>query len=103
MYAIIADGASQYHVSEGDEFDIDFRELSPGAELKFDRVLVYSDGDKLQLGVPALSGASVIAEVVGPRMGEKLVVQKLRRRKNSRRKTGHRQMYTVVKINKISI
>ena len=103
MYAIIVDGGRQYKVAEGQELDIDYRELSAGDAVKFERVLAYSSGEALQLGTPALSGASVSAEVVGVRMGEKLVIQKMRRRKNARRKTGHRQMFTRVKINKISV
>jgi len=103
MYAIIADGGRQYKVEEGQELAIDFRDVSAGEKLKFEKVLAISNGEgDLQLGAPALDGAIVTAEVLGPEKGEKLVVQKLRRRKNSRRKTGHRSMYTRVKIDKIS-
>ena len=69
----------------------------------FDKVLAVSDGEgDLKLGAPTVDGASVTAEVLGPQQGEKIVVQKFRRRKNSRSKTGHRSMYTRVKIDKIS-
>jgi large subunit ribosomal protein L21 len=64
--------------------------------------LAYRDDAGLRLGQPMLAGASVTAEVLGPEQGPKLVVQKFRRRKNSRRKTGHRQLYTSVKIEKIT-
>ncbi len=103
MYAIIADGGRQYKVEEGQELTIDFRDLSAGEKLTFEKVLAVSDsqGD-LKLGSPTLDGASVQAEVVGAEKGEKLVIQKIRRRKNSRRKTGHRSVYTRVKIAKIS-
>lgn len=102
MYAIISDGGRQYKVEEGQELDVDFREATAGDELKFDKVLAVSgEGDSLKLGSPTVNGASVTAEVVGLRQGEKLRIQKLRRRKNSRRRTGHRQMYTRVKISKI--
>jgi large subunit ribosomal protein L21 len=103
MYAIIADGGRQYKVEAGQELSIDFRGLSEGEKLTFDQVLAVSDesGD-LKLGAPFLSGVSVPAEVLGAEQGEKLVVQKIRRRKNSRRKTGHRSMYTRVKIGSIS-
>jgi len=57
----------------------------------------------VKIGTPAVEGASVTAEVLGTSQGPKLVVQKLRRRKNSRRKTGHRQLYTQVKISKIQL
>ena len=103
MYAIIADGGSQYKVEEGQELTIDFRDLSAGEKLTFGNVLAVSDGaGDLKLGTPMLEGATVEAEVVGSEKGEKLVVQKIRRRKNSRRKTGHRSINTRVKIAKIS-
>lgn len=103
MYAIIADGGRQYKVEEGQELTIDFRDLPAGEKLSFDHVLAVSSGDgDLKLGAPHLEGASVSAKVLGPEQGEKLVVQKIRRRKNSRRKTGHRSMYTRVKIAQIA-
>jgi large subunit ribosomal protein L21 len=102
MYAIIADGGRQYKVEEGQELEIDYREISSGDELRFDRVLALSNEEGLKLGSPTVDGASVTAEVLGPVKGEKIYVQKLRRRKNSRRRTGHRQIYTRVRISKIS-
>lgn len=103
MYAIIAEGGRQIKVEEGQELDIDFREASTGDLVKFDRVLAYRDDNGLRIGQPVLASASVTAEVLSLTQGPKLVVQKFRRRKNSRRKTGHRQLYTRVKINKIEI
>jgi large subunit ribosomal protein L21 len=101
MYAIVKDGSRQIKVEEGQEVSLDYRSAKAGDEITLDRVLVISDDDGTQLGQPTLDGASVTAEVVGTTQGPKLVVQKFRRRKNSRRKTGHRQLYTKVKINKI--
>ena len=103
MYAIIQESGHQLRVEEGQVLDIDYREASAGDELKFDRVLAYRDDDGLKVGQPLLASATVIAEVVGIEQGPKLVVQKIRRRKNSRRKTGHRQLYTRVKISKIEV
>lgn len=103
MYAIISDSGKQFKVAEGQELDVDFREVAKGDELKFDRILAVSGEDGLKLGAPVVEGASVTAEVLGVQQGEKLVVQKFRRRKNSRRKTGHRQMYTRIRIGKIEI
>ncbi len=103
MYAIIAESGRQYRVEEGLEFDIDYRDLPNGDKVTFERVLCVSGDDGVTVGTPEVSGASVTGEVVGVRMGPKLVVQKFRRRKNSRRKTGHRQMYTTVRIDKISV
>jgi large subunit ribosomal protein L21 len=102
MYAIIVDGGRQYKVEEGQVLDVDYRDVPKGDALTFDKVLAVSGESGLKLGTPAVDGASVTAEVVGAKQGEKLVVQKLRRRKNSRRKTGHRQLYTRVKISKIA-
>jgi large subunit ribosomal protein L21 len=101
MYAIIADGGRQYKVEEGQELDVDYRDVPRGEELKFDKILAVSSEAGLNLGSPAVEGAAVTAEVLGASLGEKLSVQKLRRRKNSRRRTGHRQLYTKVKIRKI--
>ena len=103
MYAIISEGGRQFKVEEGQELDIDYRELSAGEQVKFDRVLACRDDEQLKVGQPILEGASVTAEVISVEQGPKLVVQKYRRRKTYRRKTGHRQLYTRVKINKIEI
>lgn len=103
MYAIIRDGGRQFKVEEGIELQIDFRgDLNQGDEITFDDVLAIQTGEELKLGQPKVEGASVKAEVVGAEMGPKLVVQKFRRRKNSRRKTGHRQPYTRVLISQIN-
>ena len=104
MYAIIVDGGHQYRVEEGQELDIDYRsEVAPGDDITFDRVLAVSIGDDARLGRPTVEGASVTAKVVGPVQGKKLVVQKFRRRKNSRTRTGHRSLYTRVEISKIAV
>jgi large subunit ribosomal protein L21 len=103
MYAIIVDGGKQYKVREGQEVQIDYREGDAGAKVKFDRVLATSDGTNIKIGTPALSGASVEAEIVSTIQGPKLTVQKFRKRKNSKRRTGHRQVHTLVKIGKLSV
>lgn len=103
MYAIIKHGGRQYRVEEGQEIEIDYQDASAGDEFKFDQVLAAGSAGELKFGTPLLAGATITAEVVGPAQGPKLVVQKLRRRKNSRRKTGHRQLYTKVRIGKIAI
>jgi len=102
MYAIIVDGGRQYKVTQGQELVIDYRDATSGDALKFDRVVAYSNGSHLSLGKPTLSGAVVTAKVLGVLQGPKLVVQKFRRRKTYRRKTGHRQLYTKVQIESIS-
>ena len=102
MYAIISDSGKQFRVEEGQQLEVDYREASAGDEIKFEKVLAVSGDGSTKLGKPELAGASVTAKVIGVKQGPKLVVQKLRRRKNSRRKTGHRQMYTTVQIEKIT-
>ncbi len=103
MYAIISDGNRQYKVEEGQEVVISYRDVPAGEKITFDRVLaVGGDGDA-KLGSPLVSGANVAAEIVGPEKGEKLVIQKMRRRKNFRRKTGERHIFTRVRIEKISV
>ena len=101
MYAIIKEGGRQIKVEEGQELAVDYRDLSKGDELKFETVVAVSGDNGLQLGKPTVDGASVTAEVLGVAQGDKLTVQKFRRRKNSRRKNGHRQLYTSVRISKI--
>ncbi len=102
MYAIINDGGKQYRVEEGLVLNVDYREAEKGSKITFDKVLAVGHGDQFQVGKPEVGGASVSAEVLGSEFGKKLVVQKLRRRKNSRRKTGHRQVYTQVRVEKIN-
>ncbi len=103
MYAIIVDGGRQYKVVEGQELEVDYRDLSAGSPLEFRKVLAGSDGSSLRFGAPALEGAVVTAKVLGVFQGEKLVIQKFRRRKTYRRRTGHRQLHTRVKIDKITL
>src|SRR5262245_11071226 len=102
MYAIITDGNRQYKVEEGAELVVDYRDVPTGQKITFNEVLAVGDAGDVKLGSPAISGASVTAEVLGPVQGEKHVIQKMRRRKNYRRKTGFRAMRTRVKIAKIS-
>jgi large subunit ribosomal protein L21 len=102
MYAIIADGGRQYKVEEGQEVVIDYRDVEQGSEIQFDRVLALSDEGGIRIGKPVIEGAVVTAEIMGAMQGEKLHIQKFRRRKNSRRRTGHRQIHTTVRISKIT-
>ena len=101
MYAIIEHDGRQYKVEEGQKLLIDYRDAAAGSALEFDQVLALRDDAGLKVGRPKLNGVRVSAEVVGVRQGPKLVVQKLRRRKTFRKKTGHRQLMTEIQINKI--
>ena len=104
MYAIIEDSGQQFRVSEGDVVDVDLRELPDKAtEVQFDRVLLISGDDSVKVGTPLVEGAKVTAAIVDPlAKGPKIHHYYWRRRKGSRRKTGHRQKYLRVKITGIA-
>ena len=103
MYAIIADGGRQYKVEEGQLLDIEYRaDAEAGSELTFEKVLAVNGDGGLKVGKPDVAGASVVATVIGQTQADKIYIQKFRRRKNSKRRTGHRQKYTTVKISKIA-
>ncbi|MDP7287457.1 MAG: 50S ribosomal protein L21 [Phycisphaerae bacterium] len=103
MYAVIEDSGQQFRVSQGDVLDVDLRDLADDAkEVTFDRVLLVSDEDDVKIGTPLVTGAKVVAEVVDPEFkGKKVYIHRLRRRKASRTKTGHRQKYLRVRITSI--
>lgn len=105
MFAIVEDGNRQYRVAVGDKLVIDLREaVNPGDAISFDRVLLAGNGTASQIGRPLIAGATVSARVVEPLLkGEKLEIQKFRRRHNVRRHTGHRQKHTVVEILAINV
>ncbi|MBL8870033.1 MAG: 50S ribosomal protein L21 [Planctomycetaceae bacterium] len=105
VYAIIVDGGRQYKVTAGQLLDIDFREgAETGENVLFGNVLAIGGGESgLKIGTPTVSGASVKATVVGLQKGEKVFIQKFNRRKNYRRRTGHRQLYTRIKIDAIEV
>jgi large subunit ribosomal protein L21 len=102
MYAVIATGGKQYRVQPGETIEIEKLAAQAGGTVEFAEVLLVADGENVRVGQPTLSGAKVTAEVLGERLGEKLIVYKYRRRKGYRRKTGHRQQYTAVKITAIN-
>lgn len=101
MYAIIVDGGRQYRVKPGMELDLDYRDIPSGETITLGKVLCVSGDDGMKLGSPTLDDTTVTASVLGPKQGEKLYIQKFRRRKNSRRRTGHRQLHTRVRIESI--
>ncbi len=102
MEAIFRDGGKQYKVSEGATIEVELKEVEPGSTLEFSDVLfVGEDGKPARIGTPLVEGAKVVGTVVGEVRGPKLVIAYFQRRKNSRRRVGHRQPYTRVKIDKI--
>ena len=95
--------ARQLKVTPGQHIDIDLRkDLNEGDTFEFSKVLAIGGDEGLRLGSPEISGAKVIAKVLGAEQGPKIYVQKFRRRKNYKRRTGHRQSYTRVEIAEIA-
>jgi len=99
MYAIIEEGSHQFRIREGDRIRVDRRDGKAGDELVFPKVLLISaeDGSPI-IGAPIVEGAQVTGKIVNQFRAKKIIIQKFRRRKNVRRKNGHRQPFTVVKI-----
>ena len=107
MYAVIEQGSKQYKVAEGDCLNIDLVDISPDSKtIELDKVLLVSDGEDVKVGTPFLEGAKVIASFKTTAedavvKGKKLYPMNFRRRKNSKRRIGHRQKYLQVVIDKI--
>ena len=97
MYAVIKTGGKQYRVSEGDTLQVEKLPGAAGDKISFDDVLMVG-GDTPKIGTPVVKGAKVAAEILAQDRGKKIIVFKMRRRKNYRRKQGHRQQYTSVMI-----
>ena len=100
-YAIFEDGSHQFRVREGDTITVNRRDGEPGSELVFDKVLLIAGDGAPTIGSPLLAGARVVAKIVREFRDKKIVIQKFRRRKNMRRRNGHRQYYTSVQITSI--
>ena len=102
MKAIIVTGGKQYTVAEGDVLFIEKLNAEAEQTVKFDQVLAVLDGENSKVGTPVVEGAAVEAKVVKNGKGKKITVFKYKSKKNEKKKIGHRQDYTVVKINKIN-
>jgi large subunit ribosomal protein L21 len=100
MFAVIKTGGKQYRVAADDVIKVEKVRGDPGETIQFGEVLVVG-GDNVTLGAPTISGASVAAEVLEQGRGPKVIAFKKRRRKNSRRKRGHRQEFTLVRVTEI--
>ena len=100
MYAIIHDGGHQYRVEQGTVFRIQAKDAEVGSTMTFDKVAAMG-GDELRVGAPYVEGAAVEATVVRQLKGKKIVVRHFRRRQNIRRKQGHRQRYTELRVESI--
>ena len=101
MFAVIKTGGKQYKVAADDEIVVMTLAGEAGAEITFDQVLSYSDGTSVQIGAPLVDGATVAGEIVRQTRGPKAISFKKRRRQNSKRKRGHRQDLTIVRITDI--
>jgi len=100
MFAVIRTGGKQYRVAAEDVIKVEKVKGDPGEIVQFGEVLVVG-GDDVTLGVPTIAGASVAAEVLEQGRGAKVIAFKKRRRKNSRRKRGHRQEFTLLRVTEI--
>jgi large subunit ribosomal protein L21 len=98
VYAIIRDGGRQHRVAEGDRIAIDRVDLTAGDAIEFPEVLMLSDSGDVTVGTPTVENAKVVGEVKGIIADRKVIAAQYRRRKNSRRRVGHRQKYTEVVI-----
>ena len=101
MYAVIKTGGKQYRVAANDTITVETIEGAAGQTVEFGEVLMLGGDAGVKIGKPLVSGAKVTAEVIEQGRGDKVIAFKKRRRKNSRRKRGHRQELTTVKITNI--
>ena len=102
MYAVIGSGGKQYKVQEGDVLRVEKIDGEVGSEISFDKILMFSDGENVQVGTPTLGDVTVTGQIVEQAKEKKIIVFKYKRRKRFRRKQGHRQFFTAVKIGKIA-
>ena len=101
-YAIIKTGGKQYKVKSGEILKIEkLPDSKPEAKIEFNEILAYGDDKIIEIGAPTVTGAKVEAEVIKNAKNKTILIFKKRRRHNSRRKNGHRQEYSMIKINKI--
>jgi large subunit ribosomal protein L21 len=102
MYAVVTTGGKQYRVEAGNELVVERIAGDAGASITFDRVLLVGDGDSVTVGTPTVDGATVSGTVLGEAKGPKLIVFKFKQKVKYRRKNGHRQHLTRVRIDEIS-
>lgn len=103
MYAIIKTGGKQYRVNEGDVISVEKLDVASGEKVVFDQILVLSKDGELQVGAPVVTGAKVEGTVVQQGKEKKVIVFKYKPKKDYRKKQGHRQPFTKIKIEKISL
>src|SRR5271156_5487163 len=103
MYAVLQTGSKQYRVTAGDTLEIERLDVEAGKAFTFDQVLLVSNDGKLSVGSPTVAKATVLADVIAHKRGEKKIAFKMKRRKGYHRTVGHRQELTVVKITDIKL
>lgn len=101
MYAVVSTGGKQYKVQQGETLRIEKIPGEVGSKVTFDRVLMVADGENVRLGQPVLEKAAVLASIVEQDKAKKILVFKYKRRKRYRRKNGHRQPFTAIRIDGI--
>lgn len=102
MYAVLETGSKQYRVTAGDTLEIERLAVEAGKPFTFDRVLLVNNDGKVSVGAPIVSGATVVADVVEHKRGDKVTTFKMKRRKGYHKTIGHRQELTVVKVTAIN-
>jgi len=103
MYAVVSSGGKQYKVEPGETLRIEKISGEVGSPISFDNVLMFADGEKVKVGQPVLENAMVSGHIVEQGKAKKILVFKYKRRKRYRRKQGHRQLFTMVKIDSIDV
>ena len=98
MYAVIVTGGKQYKVAEGEFVKLEKLDVATGESVAFDQVLLVGNGDDVKIGAPVVAGAKVTAEVIAQGRHAKVRIIKFRRRKHHRKRQGHRQWFTEIKI-----
>ncbi len=101
MYAVVGSGGKQYRVQEGETFRIEKIPGDVGTDVAFDKVLMFSDGENVKIGQPVLDDVAVQGHIVEQGKARKIIVFKYKKRKRYRRKQGHRQQFTAVRIDRI--
>ena len=103
MYAVFETGGKQFRAEPGTRVRIPSLEAEPGTTVTFERVLLAGDGSDIRVGAPLVKGASVTAEVLRHGRDKKVIIFKRKRRKNYRKKQGHRQGFTEVKVSQVAL
>lgn len=101
MYAVVETGGKQYRVTVGQTIEVEKLPFAVGERVELDKVLLVADGDEVKVGQPTVKGAKVLATVVEHGKGKKIIVFKYKPKERYRRKKGHRQAYTRLRIEKI--